>query len=154
VRFLVVSFACGLLFAVGLGIGGMTQPAKAFAFLDVTGAWDPSLAFVMAGAIGVHLVAYRLILRRPSPLLAPSFSVPAKRGIDAPLLAGAAIFGAGWGLGGVCPGPGITAAIGGAAPMLVFVAAMLGGMALHQVVEAIRAPAPGGAADPAPGAEG
>jgi uncharacterized membrane protein YedE/YeeE len=120
-------FVAGLLFAVGLVVGGMTQPAKIVGFLDFAGDWDPSLAFVMVGAIGVHGVAYRLVTKRATPLFAPKFLVPTRRDIDVSLVAGAALFGVGWGLGGFCPGPAITSLGAGAANAVLFVAALLAG---------------------------
>lgn len=141
----VISFLSGVLFAVGLGIAGMTQPAKVKAFLDVAGAWDPSLALVMVGAIAVYTLAWRLRRRWSAPLLARQWVLPTRRDIDAPLLAGAALFGVGWGLGGFCPGPGLTALASGAAPALVFSAALIGGMILQGQAERIlrRGPLPG-----------
>jgi len=119
-----VAFAAGVVFAVGLGLSGMTQPAKVLGFLDVAGNWDPSLAFVMMGAIGVHFVFARRALVARAPLFAPRFHFPEATKIDGRLLAGAAIFGAGWGLGGFCPGPALVALISLAPPVLVFVFAM------------------------------
>lgn len=127
------AFASGLLFAVGLGISGMTEPGKVFAFLDVTGSWDPSLAFVMVGAIGAHLLLYRLILRRQSPLYAGEFHLPTRRDLDRRLLTGAVLFGLGWGLAGFCPGPALVSAAGGMKAAWIFVPAMIGGMALFQM---------------------
>lgn len=136
----VAAFGAGLLFAIGLAISGMTHPRKVVGFLDPTrGArggnlgWDPSLAFVMLGAIAVGLVAFRLILRRSRPLFAAGFALPTMRNIDARLVVGAALFGLGWGLGGFCPGPAVVTLVTGAVPVLVFVAAMLAGMALFDV---------------------
>lgn len=133
-----VAFAGGALFAVGLAVGGMTQPAKVIGFLDVTGDWDPSLIFVMAGAIAVHAIVYRLVRRRSAPFLAERFAVPTRRDLDPRLIGGAALFGVGWGLGGYCPGPGVTALVSGSAPALVFVASMLGAMWLTGRVERAR----------------
>src|ERR1700730_727968 len=96
------SFVSGLVFALGLGISGMTRPVKVIGFLDFTGNWDPSLAFVMIGAIAVYFVAYRWSRRMPSPLLAANFSLPKRSDLDAKLILGAALFGAGCGLGGFC----------------------------------------------------
>ena len=122
------AFAAGLLFAAGLGVAGMTQPAKVFGFLDITGNWDPSLAFVMLGAIAVHATAVRGILRRRAPLFAVRFALPTRRDVDARLVTGAALFGAGWGLVGYCPGPALTA-LGGSVPAAaIFVPAMVAGM--------------------------
>ena len=122
-----VALLAGLLFALGLGISGMTQPAKVLGFLDVAGRWDPSLAFVMVGAIGVHAALVRLILRRRAPILARSFSLPVRRKVDARLLLGAAVFGVGWGLAGLCPGPAVTVLATGKPIAMAFVGAMLVG---------------------------
>jgi uncharacterized membrane protein YedE/YeeE len=132
VSYAVVAFASGLLFACGLGISGMAQPAKVVGFLDVAGEWDPSLAFVMVGAIATHALSYRLIVRRPSPILAIQFDVPMSRAVDASLVAGAALFGIGWGLGGFCPGPALVSVGGATGAALVFVPAMVVGMLLFQ----------------------
>src|SRR6266508_4619266 len=113
------AFVSGLVFAIGLAISGMTQPAKVTAFLDFTGNWDPSLACVIAGAIMVHAVLYRAIRRRPTPLFAPTFSVPTRTDIDPRLVGGAAIFGIGWGLGGFCPGPAVTSLGSGQASVVI-----------------------------------
>lgn len=118
----------GALFGAGLVISGMTQPARIVGFLDPFGGWDPSLAFVMAGAVTVYAVAYAVIRRRARPWFDAQFHVPVRADIDAPLVIGAAVFGIGWGLGGLCPGPGIVAAAGGSTSALGFVLAMLAGM--------------------------
>jgi uncharacterized membrane protein YedE/YeeE len=131
-----VAFGVGVIFAVGLAISGMTLPEKVVDFLDVTGDWDPSLALVMIGAIGVHAVGYRLVRRRPSPLLNNHFSVPNLKQIDARLLGGSALFGLGWGLGGFCPGPAVTSLLAGNASVLVFTASMLAGMGLYAAWDA------------------
>lgn len=125
---LVLAGLAGALFGAGLLISGMTQPAKVIGFLDSTRGWDPSLAFVMAGAAGVYAVLFRTIRRRRRPWLDLAFHVPTRRDLDLPLILGAAIFGIGWGLGGLCPGPGIVAAASGSGTGLAFVAAMLAGM--------------------------
>ncbi|MDB4995294.1 MAG: hypothetical protein JWM74_2726 [Myxococcaceae bacterium] len=122
----------GALFGIGLAIAGMTRPEKVTGFLDITGAWDPSLAFVMLGAIGVHFVLHRLVLRRTAPLFDDRFHLPTRRDIDPRLLVGAGLFGVGWGLGGFCPGPALTSAAAGALPALVFVAAMIAGMLIER----------------------
>jgi uncharacterized membrane protein YedE/YeeE len=124
----IAALASGILFGAGLVISGMTQPAKVIAFLDVFGDWDPSLAFVMAAALGVHAFAYRVIKKRPSPLLAAEWSLPMRRDIDVRLLAGAFVFGVGWGLGGICPGPGIVSLASFTPGALVFVGAMVAAM--------------------------
>jgi len=140
-----ISFGCGIVFALGLGISGMTQPSKVIGFLDVAGAWDLSLAFVMLGAIGVYFIAFRMTRKMRAPVLAARFSIPTRNDLDANLLLGAAIFGAGWGLGGFCPGPAITSLASGAMPVAAFVAAMAGGIYLHTVMQTLgrsRAEAP------------
>ncbi len=126
-----ISFLSGVVFALGLGISGMTRPIKVIGFLDFLGAWDASLAFVMLGAIAVYFVAHRISRTMRSPILAAEFSIPRRADIDARLIVGAALFGAGWGLGGFCPGPAITSLASGAAPVAVFVAAMAAGVYLH-----------------------
>ena len=133
---LVVAAIAGALFAAGLVVSGMTQPAKVVGFLDVFGNWDPSLALVMAGAVAVHFVATRWILRRPAPVLEQRFRLPTVSHIDGRLLVGGALFGVGWGLAGYCPGPAVTAAATGNVVTLAFVAAMLAGMALHDGLRA------------------
>jgi uncharacterized membrane protein YedE/YeeE len=133
VRPAVVSYVAGVVFGLGLGIAGMTRPVKVVGFLDFFGAWDPSLAFVMAGAIAVHATAYWLARRRSSPLLAKAV-LPTRRDVDAPLVAGAVLFGVGWGLSGFCPGPALTSLATLRAPVVIFVAAMLGGMAVQGLV--------------------
>jgi hypothetical protein len=99
------ALACGLVFGAGLALSGMTNPAKVLAFLDVAGAWDATLAFVMGGALAVNAAAYAATRRRASPLFADAFALPTRRDLDARLLGGAALFGVGWGLVGLCPGP-------------------------------------------------
>ncbi|MBS2026426.1 MAG: hypothetical protein JST54_00860 [Deltaproteobacteria bacterium] len=132
---MIVAFASGLLFAVGLAVSGMTLPANILAFLDVTGSWDPSLALVMGSGLAVLAVMRLLAPKRP--LLAASFAEPAARGIDTRLVTGAAIFGIGWGLGGFCPGPGIVAFGAGCPAALLFVAAMAVGMVAHSLFERV-----------------
>jgi len=123
-----LALIAGLVFGVGLGVSGMTQPTKVVGFLDVAGAWDPSLAFVMAGAIGVHAVGVWLAKRRTAPILGDSFAWPTQTGVDRTLVLGAGVFGVGWGLGGFCPGPGLVGAASGNLGALAFVAAMAAGM--------------------------
>jgi len=123
-----VSFFTGLLFALGLGVSGMTRPLKVVSFLDVGGNWDPSLALVMIGAIAVHALSYRLIMRRPTPLLGGLFQLPSTTDLDARLFVGAGLFGIGWGLAGYCPGPALTAVGGASSAALWFVPSMLVGM--------------------------
>jgi len=125
------ALASGLVFGLGLAVSGMMNPAKVIGFLDVAGDWDPTLAFVMGGALLVAVPAYRFIPRRGRPVLEEEFALPKKKAIDAPLLGGSALFGVGWGLVGFCPGPAIAALGTGLLPVFAFVAAMLAGMALH-----------------------
>jgi uncharacterized protein len=129
-RLALSALVAGALFGAGLIVSGMTDPTKVIGFLDVFGRWDASLAFVMAGAIGVHAVAYWSIRKRPAPILAEAFERPPPRPVDAQLVGGAALFGVGWGLGGYCPGPSIVA-LGTLAPgVLVFVVGLVGGSLL------------------------
>lgn len=124
----VVAFFSGLLFAIGLGVAGMTNPAKVLAFLDVFGEWDPSLALVMAGAILVYAPTYRWLAGKPAPKFADRFHWPSKRDVDVSLVVGSTLFGIGWGIAGYCPGPAIVAATSGHPTVLLFVAAMALGM--------------------------
>lgn len=147
------AFLSGLLFALGLGISGMTDPANVLGFLDLAGDWDYRLAFVMGGAIAVHAALRPLIHKRERPLFAPKFPSLSASGVDRKLLVGAGLFGVGWGLSGYCPGPALTALASGATPLFVFVPAMFAGMYLAQVLQARRgasAGAPGLGATPAP----
>jgi uncharacterized membrane protein YedE/YeeE len=125
-----IPFVVGVVFALGLGLSGMTMPAKVIGFLDVSGAWDPTLLFVMGGAVVGFGVVYRLASRRRAPLFGGSFPDLARGAIDRRLLAGAAVFGVGWGISGVCPGPGFVSLASGAWAPVVFVAAMFAGMAV------------------------
>jgi uncharacterized protein len=133
----VTSFLVGALFAVGLGISGMTMPARVRGFLDFTGAWDPTLLFVMGGAVMVYFLFFRFfrIWAGGAPVLGGDYSLPSRRDIDLRLLGGAGLFGVGWGLAGFCPGPAITAAGGGLLGAAVFVGAMIAGMALFEVYD-------------------
>lgn len=121
----------GALFALGLAISGMTQPAKVIGFLDFFGAWDPSLAFVMGGAVGVYLLAHRgLVTQLRKPFFAERFSIPSRRDIDRRLVVGAAIFGVGWGLSGFCPGPALVSLGAGVPATFWFVPGVVIGMSL------------------------
>lgn len=122
----------GIIFGLGLAVSNMINPAKVLAFLDVAGRWDPSLALVMAGALAVAMPGFGMALRRPQPLIAGRFELPSAKNIDARLLAGAAIFGIGWGLVGFCPGPAIASLAFGLKESFVFVAAMFVGAWLHR----------------------
>lgn len=128
------AFASGLLFGLGLIVSQMVNPAKVLAFLDVFGHWDPSLAFVMGGAVVVSALGYRLAKWRGVPVLAPRLDIPTRPDLDPRLIGGAALFGIGWGLVGLCPGPALTTLTFGPWPIFVFVAAMLAGMVLFRMV--------------------
>jgi len=139
---LLVNFALGLLFGVGLVVSGMSDPAKVLGFLDLFGTWDPSLAFVMGGAVVVTFLGYRLVLRRDRPVAAERFHLPTRADIDGRIVVGPAIFGLGWGLGGFCPGPALTALGLGAAGTLAFVPAMIAGMWAARMLGDARSRAP------------
>ncbi|WP_279357604.1 YeeE/YedE family protein [Methylobacterium indicum] len=128
---LAAALLSGLLFGIGLAMSGMLDPARVRGFLDVTGAWDPTLAFVLAGAVTASSLGTALARRLRGPFLADAFDWPTRTRIDRPLVLGAALFGIGWGLSGFCPGPAVAALSTGLRPVIVFVAAMLVGMALH-----------------------
>lgn len=134
------SLALGALFGLGLLLSGMIQPQKVLDFLDFTdpGRWDPSLSLVMGGALLVTLLSYPMILRRSAPLLGPKFHLPMAQKVDWPLISGATLFGIGWGLGGFCPGPAIVGLASGSRSALIFVVAMLLGMALHRSYQGLR----------------
>ena len=124
----VVQFVIGLIFGLGLVIAGMSNPAKVQNFLDLAGAWDPSLAFVMLGAIVVAFIGFRLVLARLQPIMGDMFHLPTAKDIDSRILVGPAIFGIGWGLAGFCPGPAFTALSGGSTAAILFVITMFMGM--------------------------
>jgi uncharacterized protein len=132
-RTLFTAFASGLLFGLGIIVSGMVDPAKVLAFLDVAGNWDPSLAFVMGGAIPVAAAGFFLARRMVRPVCSGRFSEPAKASLDARLILGAVLFGAGWGLVGYCPAPALVASVLGQPGTLIFVAAMLAGMAVYEL---------------------
>jgi uncharacterized membrane protein YedE/YeeE len=125
---LFASFACGLIFGAGLLISGMTQTQKVLGFLDIFGAWDATLAFVMAGAVAVSSLGFMLARRRGAPVWTGQSLWPTRRDIDAPLIMGAVLFGIGWGLVGLCPGPALVNLAGLGMPVILFVAAMAAGM--------------------------
>jgi len=122
-----VALISGVLFGLGLGFSQMIDPEKVIGFLDLAGNWDPTLAFVMGGAVLVTLVSFRFILKRPAPVLNGKFHVPSRKDIDRPLLIGSALFGIGWGIGGYCPGPAVTSLVLGVLNPLLFVVAMVAG---------------------------
>lgn len=126
--------AAGALFALGLFLGGMARPEKVLAFLDIAGTWDPSLVFVLVSAVAVHGVGRRLASLRERPLFAPGFFRPDRTRVDAALVAGSVLFGVGWGLTGLCPGPALFAGAGGVTQALVFLPGMIAGVVLHDRV--------------------
>lgn len=130
-----IAFIVGLIFALGLGISGMTQVQVVRGFLDITGDWNYSLAGVMAGAIFVHSILFYFIKRRSSPLLDSKFHLPTRKDLDWRLITGAAIFGLGWGWAGICPGPGIVAMTSGNINIIIFVVSMLVGMGIFKLLE-------------------
>jgi len=136
---LFTAFAAGLLFGLGLIVSGMANPAKVLGFLDLAGAWDPSLAFVMGGALMVAAPVFALIRKRPRSLLGQPLQLPASRDIDKRLVGGSLLFGVGWGLAGFCPGPAVVALGTGEMKAALFVLAMLAGMGLFELIEARRA---------------
>jgi uncharacterized protein len=133
------AFISGLVFGLGLLVSGMANPDKVLSFLDIAGAWDPSLALVMVGAIAVGLIAFTLIKGRTHSLLGEPLRLPVKKDLDQRLILGSLGFGVGWGLAGFCPGPALVALGAGAPKAAVFVAAMLAGMAIFEVLEKAKA---------------
>ncbi|MBO9651258.1 MAG: YeeE/YedE family protein [Variovorax sp.] len=142
---LLTSLLAGLVFGLGLMVSGMADPAKVLGFLDIAGSWDPSLAFVMGGAIGVGLVAFFIAGRRTVSFIGAEMKMPTARRIDRRLIGGSLLFGVGWGIAGFCPGPALVALGMGQWKALVFVAAMLAGMGLFELLEARKSAAPPGA---------
>ncbi len=122
-----MAYLAGLLFGLGLAISGMTDPARVIGFLDVAGDWDPTLMFVLGGAVATNFVGYRLAMRRPNPLFASAFQLPTRRDLDGRLLGGAALFGVGWGLSGYCPGPAFASVSGITPPLAAMLVAMVVG---------------------------
>ncbi len=134
----ITALIVGVMFGLGLAVSGMTQPQKVVGFLDFMGSWDPSLAFVMVGAILIHSVAYRFVLRRSSPFLAPHFLIPDGSMIDRRLIVGSVLFGMGWGLAGYCPGPALASIVALKTEIFVFLLAMTSGMYLHVLFERVQ----------------
>jgi hypothetical protein len=134
----IIQFAIGLVFGLGLVISGMSNPAKVLNFLDLAaignGTWDPSLAFVMMGAVATAFIGFRLVLKRPRPVFAETFHLPARSDIDPRVITGPAIFGVGWGLAGLCPGPAFVALGYGTSASILFVIAMFVGMAIARML--------------------
>ena len=131
---LVSTYLAGLIFGVGIAISGMANPAKVLNFFDIFGTWDPSLALVMAAALAVTAIGYRLVLKRSKPILEPKFHVPGNRKLDMPLIAGSAAFGIGWGITGFCPGGAIPALGLGEPTAWIFVGSMLAGIAAARTI--------------------
>ena len=132
------AFVCGLLFGLGLLLAGMADPSKVLAFLDLAGAWDPSLALVMVAAIGVAALPMTLARRRSRALLGGAMQLPTRRDLDARLIGGSLLFGVGWGIAGICPGPALAILLTGHWQALLFVAAMLVGMLIFTALEGRR----------------
>ena len=131
---LVSALGAGLVFGIGLWISGMANPKKVLGFLDITGDWDASLMLVMGGAVAITVIAFRFIPRSEKPIFEMKFEIPSRKDIDLPLVAGAAIFGIGWGIGGYCPGPAITALSTVSTESIVFVVSMIAGGLLHRII--------------------
>lgn len=148
----VSALVTGLLFGIGLIVSGLANPAKVLGFLDIAGTWDPSLAFVMVGAIGVAAVGFRVAGRRAQSLLRQPMRLPDARAVDGRLIGGSLLFGVGWGIAGICPGPAVVALGMGYVKAALFVAAMIAGMAVFEFLERRRAA--GGGAGPAAGSHG
>jgi len=136
---LLTAFVSGLVFGIGLIVSGMADPHKVLGFLNLAGRWDPSLGLVMAGAIGVGLVAFAIAKRRTQSLVGASMKLPDARGIDRRLVGGSLLFGVGWGVAGLCPGPALVAVGMGETKAVIFVAAMLVGMGIFELVERYKA---------------
>ena len=133
---LLSAYAIGLIFGLGITVSGMINPAKVLNFFDIAGTWDPSLAFVMGGALAVAIPGYRLAFRRPSPVLEGHFQLPDSRIIDRPLVLGSATFGVGWGIAGFCPGGALPAIGTGHPDVFLFIAALIGGLLLARAIQA------------------
>ncbi|WLI91623.1 YeeE/YedE family protein [Massilia sp. R2A-15] len=136
---LIVAAFVGLLFGIGLIVSGMTDPARVIGFLDLAGAWNPSLALVMAGAIAIGAVAFRVAGARTDSLLGHPMRLPAASAIDRRLVLGSLVFGAGWGLAGFCPGPALASLAAGSVKPLIFTAAMVAGMGVFELFERLAA---------------
>lgn len=130
-----MALIAGLTFGIGLIVSGMTNPAKIIGFLDLAGNWDPSLAFVMGGAVAVGLIVFRFAASLPRALLGDAMRLPTSTDIDRRLVLGGLVFGAGWGLAGYCPGPALASLLSGSAKPVIFVVAMLAGMAIFELLE-------------------
>ncbi len=136
---LISLYLIGLVFGVGISISGMANPAKVLNFFDIAGTWDPSLAFVMGGALIVTFIGYRFVLKRPAPMMSESFQLPTRRDLDLPLIAGSAVFGIGWGISGFCPGGALPALGTGRIEVVTFVIALLAGIFVAKVLQSMLA---------------
>lgn len=132
------AFAVGLVFGIGLIIAGMTDPSKIIGFLNLAGLWDPSLAFVMGGAVAVGFIAFRFARQRTAAILGGAMQLPTARQIDRRLVLGSLLFGVGWGLAGYCPGPAVVSFGMGQEKAIVFVVAMVAGMGIYELIERFR----------------
>jgi len=132
---ILTSYFIGLIFGVGISISGMANPAKVLNFFDVAGTWDPSLAFVMGGALIVTFIGYRYVLKRPAPYLSTGFQLPTRRDLDLHLIGGSAVFGVGWGIAGFCPGGALPAIGTFRTEVLIFVAALLSGIVAAKLLQ-------------------
>ncbi|MEQ6916104.1 DUF6691 family protein [Halomonas aquatica] len=131
-----MGYVAGLIFGLGLAVSGMTDPARVIGFLDLAGAWDPTLMFVLGGAVVTNFIGYRLVLRRPNPVFGERFHLPTRTDLDARLIGGAALFGIGWGLSGYCPGPAFASIGGITGPLLAMLVTMVIGWFLARAIPA------------------
>ncbi len=136
---LIATYAIGLLFGLGISISGMANPAKVLNFFDLAGTWDPSLIFVMAGALVTTAIGYRLVFGRATPLFDQSFHLPSARTLDARLIGGSAVFGVGWGLAGFCPGGALPALGTGRSEVFIFTGALIVGIVLAKWLQSLSA---------------
>ncbi|WP_282038427.1 DUF6691 family protein [Halomonas alimentaria] len=131
-----MGYIAGLLFGLGLAVSGMTDPARVLGFLDLAGAWDPTLMFVLGGAVVTNFIGYRLAFKRTAPIYGEAFQLPTRQDLDGRLIGGSALFGIGWGLSGYCPGPAIASIAGPSAPLLAMLVAMVAGWFLARAIPA------------------
>lgn len=139
---LLAAYIAGTIFGVGIALSGMANPAKVLNFFDIFGTWDPSLAFVMGGALITTAVGYRLVFGRERPLFGKEFLIPQRRDLDLPLIGGSAVFGVGWGIAGFCPGGALPALGTGRWEVFAFTAALLVGIVIARLIQTTRRPAP------------
>ncbi len=132
---LILSYIIGLIFGIGISISGMANPAKVLNFFDIAGSWDPSLAFVMGGALIVTFIGYRVVLKRPAPMMDSGFHLPTRKDLDLRLIGGSALFGVGWGIAGFCPGGALPALGTGRSEVLIFVGALVVGILVGKLLQ-------------------